>query len=192
APPAGPRARGTVSLLWPDSSRGLLHRLTNAFLRRRLWIGTGKRGLRLRDRVAELDERIARDEVRLRLEWSGLGSFTDRTELLLQLHDHPLRRLLTDAGNRQEARGVLQRNGPAQLVRRRAGHDRERDLRADTRHREEQLEQLALGGLGKGEELQRVLAHVEVGLKDDLSPGLGLAARAGGRDDEVTDAAHVD
>src|SRR5204863_8727752 len=113
------------------------------------------RGFRLRDRVAELDQRIARDQVWLRLERSGLGCFADRTELLLELHDYPLRCLLADAGNSQEARGVLQCDGAAQLVRRRAGDDCKRHLRADTLHREKELEQLALGLLRECTELQR-------------------------------------
>ena len=42
------------------------------------------------------------------------------------------------------------------------------------------LEELALGRLGEAVELERVLAHVEVGLERDLSPALGAAARAVG------------
>ena len=53
--------------------------------------------------------------------------------------------------------------------RRRAGDDRERDLRPDAGHAEQQLEQLALVGRREAVELERVLAHVEVGL-DASSP----------------------
>ena len=54
-------------------------------------------------------------------------------ELLLQLEHDPLGRLLADAGNRLEARGVPAHDRAAQLGGRRAGDDRERDLRPDRR-----------------------------------------------------------
>ena len=79
-------------------------------------------------------------------------------ELLLQLEHDPLRRLAADAGDRLEARVVVARDRAAQLGGRRAGDDRERDLRPDARDAEQQLEQLALVGRREAVELQRVLA----------------------------------
>src|SRR5690242_11352761 len=82
-------------------------RLPHAFLRRELGIDRGERLLGLADGVAELDERIARDEVRL-----GAGGGGDRHrlvgELLLQLEHDPLGGLLADTRNRLEARRVLE------------------------------------------------------------------------------------
>ena len=57
-----------------------------------------------------------------------------RRELLLQLEHDALGRLLADAGDRLEARGVLAHDRAAQLVGGRAGDDRERDLRPDAVH----------------------------------------------------------
>src|SRR6202011_816758 len=68
----------------------------------------------------------------------------------------------------------------------------ERDFRADALNREQQLEQLPLGRLGEAKKLERILAHLQVGLEHDLSPGLGHSPRAGGRADEVADAADID
>ena len=52
--------------------------------------------------------------------------------------------------------------------RRRAGDDRERNLRPDTVDGEQLLEQLSLGAVGEPVELHRVLAHVQVRLDRDL------------------------
>ena len=73
-------------------------------------------------------------------------------------------------GNRLEARGVVARDRAAELGRRGAGDDRERDLRPDSRDAEQELEQLALVGRREAVELQRVLAHVQVGLDRRLLP----------------------
>ena len=95
----------------------------------------------------------------------------DRAErqLLLQLEHDALRGLQADAGDRLEALDVVARDRAAQLGRRRAGDDRERDLRADAVHAEQQLEELALVGRGEAEELQRVLADDGVDLDHDLA-----------------------
>ena len=91
-------------------------------------------------------------------------------ELLLQLEDDPLRRLLADPGDRLEARVVAERDRPAQLARRRAGHDGERDLGADPAHSEQVHEELALLCVGEPVELERVLADVEVRLDRHARP----------------------
>src|SRR5439155_1770547 len=54
------------------------------------------------------------------------------------------------------------------------------------------LEALALDRLCEDEELKNNHTHVKIGLDHDLSPGLGLPARAGRRVDEVADAADVE
>src|SRR5438876_512173 len=77
----------------------------------------------------------------------GLGG--DRAELFLQLEHDALRGLLADPGNRLEARGVLERDCPAQVGSGRAGHDRQRDLRADSGDGQQVLEELALGRLAE-------------------------------------------
>ena len=64
---------------------------------------------------------------------------------------------------------IAERDRPPQLRSRRAGDDGERDLRPDTADGEQLDEELALGGVGEPVQLERVLAHVEVGL-DGTSP----------------------
>src|SRR5258705_22813 len=78
--------------------------------------------------------------------------------LLLQLEHDALGRLLADAGDRLEACRVLADDRAPQLLRGRAGDDRERDLRPDAVHRQELDEELALGAVGEAVELHRVLA----------------------------------
>ena len=56
-------------------------------------------------------------------------------ELVLQLEHDAVGGLLADAGDRLETRGILADDRAAQLGGRRAGDDRERDLRADAAHR---------------------------------------------------------
>ena len=113
-------------------------------------------------------------------------------ELLLELQHDPVRRLLADAGDRLEARGVLARDRAAQFGRRRAGDDRERDLRPDAAHGEELDEQLALAPVGEAVELERVLADVGVRLDGDLVGRVALADRGRSRVDEIADAADVE
>ncbi len=75
---------------------------------------------------------------------------------------------------------------------RRVREDRERDLRADTGNREQELEELALGRLCEAVELERVFADVEVGVERDFFPTLRLVQRALGRLDEVADPVDVE
>ena len=70
----------------------------------------------------------------------GTGRFC---QLVLQLHHDALRRLAADARDRLEARQVVAGDRAPQLGRRRARDDRERDLRPDPGHAEQQLEELA-------------------------------------------------
>ena len=112
-----------------------------------------------------------------------LRHFSGGGDFLLQLEHDALRRLLADARDRLEARGVLEHDRPAQLGGRGARDDRQRDFGADAGHGEQLLEQLTLGRLRKTVELQRVLANVGVDLERNLAlvrpPGesaLGVAA----------------
>ena len=151
----------------------------------------GERALGVGDRVAELDESVARNDVRV-VRRRGRCVGADDAELLLQLEHDPLGRLLPDPGNRDEARRVLAHDRAAQLLRRRAGDDRERDLRADAVHREQLDEELALGAVGEAVQLEHVLAHVEIRLDRHLVGAAGLAHDARRRGDEVADAADVE
>ena len=135
--------------------------------------------LGVEQRPAELDERIAGDDVLLA---GAVGRGRERgiSELLLQLEHDPLRRLLPDAGNRLEPRRVAAHDRAAQVDDRRARDDRERDLRPDPAHGEQLHEELTLAPIGEAVELERVLAHVEVGLDGDLVGGITLALAATG------------
>src|SRR2546421_2284398 len=188
----------------PRQSRGGLHAgiatdascrfpegFAHTFLRGRIRIRAGERGLRLHKRVAELDERVTGDKMRLRRERRGRLRFPDRAEPLLQLEHDPLGSLFSDPRDRLEARRVLERDRAAQLVRRGARDDRQRDFRADPLDGEQQLEELALGSLGRAEQLQDVLPHMKIRLEHDLSPGLRLPPGAVRGVDEVADAADI-
>ena len=72
-------------------------------------------------------------------------------------------------------RATSSRTIARQLRRPRAGHDRERDLRADAVHAEQLYEQLALGRVGEAVELEDVLADVQVRLDGDLVAALDAA-----------------
>ena len=115
-----------------------------------------------------------------------------RAQLLLQLEHDPLRRLLADAGDGLEARRVLEHDRAPQLGSRRAGDDRQRHLRADPGDGEQVQEELPLGRVGEAVELERVLAHVQVGLDGRLAPALGRADRAGRGGEQVADAVDVE
>jgi hypothetical protein len=184
-----PRPPGGIA---SDASRGLPQRLTDAFLRGRVRIRAGKRRLRLYEGVPKLDERVTGDEMRLRRERGRRLGLPDRAEALLQLQHDALGGLLADARDCLEARRVLECDRTAQLVGRGAGHDCERDLRADALDGEQQREELPLGRLGEAEELQGILAHVQIGLEHDLAPRLGLPPGAVGGVDEVADTADVE
>ena len=178
-------ARNCVSVSVTPRPQGLAH----ALLGRELRIGRGERLLGLGHRPAELDQRVARHRVRLAGDRRRL---VHRAELLLQLQHDALRGLLADPGDRLEAGRVVERDRAPQVARRRARDDRERDLRPDARDREQVLEQLALGGLAEAVELERVLAHVQVGVERDLSPALGQARGRRGHGQRVADAADVE
>src|SRR4051794_26270236 len=166
-------------------------RLTDAFLRRQLRVDGGESLLCLPHGVAELDERVARDEMRLRAR-RRRDRHRRIAELFLQLEHDALGRLPADAGNRLEAGGVLEHDRSAKLGRRRTGHDRERDLRPDAVDRQQLNEQLALAGLREAVKLQCVLPHVEVRVQRDLLGAVGEPYRGGRGSEEVADAPDVD
>src|SRR5207248_5692841 len=112
--------------------------------------------------------------------------------LPLQLEDDPVRRLLPDARDRLKSGSVAARDRPAQLGGRRAGDDRERDLRPDAGDGEEVDKQLPLAAVGEAVELEDVLADVEVRLDRDLVGGLALSDGRGSGMNEVADASHIE
>src|SRR5690242_6977283 len=142
-------------------------RLPHAFLRRELGIDRGERLLGLANGVAELDQSVACDEMRLRAARRGDGHGSV-AELLLQLEHDPLGGLLPDAGDRLESRRVLEDDRAPQLGGRRAGDDRQRDLRPDAVYGQQLDEQLALRRLGEPVELEGVLAYVQIRVQGDL------------------------
>ena len=146
-------------------------RSAHLLLDRERRVDVGERALGVDQRPAELDERIARDQLARRTR----STSAHRAELLLQLEHDALRGLEADAGNRLEPLHVVARDRAPQLGGRRAGDDRERDLRPHARHAEQQLEELALLGGREAVELQRVLADDGVDLDRDLA-----ACRAAG------------
>src|SRR5215211_117920 len=153
-------------------------------LDRQALVDAGERALRVDQRPAELDERVARDEVAVR---RRVGR---RADLLAQLEHDALRGLLADPGDRLEARGVLERDRAAQLRRRRPGDDRERDLRAHAVDAEQVHEQVTFLRRAEAVELERVLPNVQVRLYGQLVAVAPQHRRR--RLDEVADAVHVE
>ena len=113
-------------------------------------------------------------------------------ELVLQLEHDPLRGLLADSRDGLEACRVAEHDRASQLTGRRAGDDGERDLRPDAAHAQQRGEELPLGRIGEAVELERVLAHVEVGLDGDLRRALRRPQHRRRRGDEVADASDLD
>ena len=97
-------------------------------------------------------------------------------------------------GHGLEARGVAGGDGGQQLARRAAGEHGERHLRADALDADQQQEQVALLLGGEAVELQRVVAHDQVGVqRGRLARRAGTLAQRLGRDREpVADAAAGD
>ena len=153
-------------------------------LRRKAGIDLGERALRVDEAEAELDS--ASRAIRS----LAAGRVDGRAELLLQLEHDPLRGLLADAGDRLEARRVVERDRAPQLGRGRAGDDRERDLGPDAVDAQQVDEEVALLGGPEAVELERVFADVEVGLDGQLVAGAPQHRRR--RLDEVADAVHVE
>src|SRR5919108_355791 len=104
--------------------------------------------------VAELDERVARDDVAVAGAEMRSLDCGERCDLLLQLEHDALRGLLADPRNGLEEGRVLAHDRASELAGRVAGDDRERHLRPDAADPEELLEELALGRLGETEELE--------------------------------------
>ena len=108
-----------------------------------------------RDGVAELDERVARDEIRTGAGAStpapsfSFSSSTTRCAVFLPMPGIASKRAVSSSAiARRSSRG------------RGAGDDRERDLRADAVHAQQVDEEVALARGGEAVELERVLADV--------------------------------
>src|SRR5262249_21342131 len=145
----------------------------DAVLGRQLGIDVSEGTFGVGERVAELDERVARDQVARRR--SGGSDVDTGRELLLELEHDTLRRLAADTGDRLETRGVLERNRASQLGGPGAGDDGERDLGPDTGDGQKMREELPLLRVREAVELEGVLAHVQIGLEHDLLGAARLA-----------------
>ena len=121
-----------------------------------LGIGRRQRALGLERRVAELDERVARDEV------GDAPSGTTCSSPSFSFSSSTTRSaVFFPTPGMAMKRAVSPRTIDApKLGRRRAGDDQQRDLRPHAGDRQQLLEELALGGLGEAVELEHVLAHV--------------------------------
>src|SRR4051794_17621896 len=167
------------------SSRRPPQRLAHLLLDGQRLVDVGERPVGVEQRPTQLDKRVARRRVD-----GSAGGVVDDAELLLQLQHDALRRLAADPRDRLEPRRVLSRDRARELAGWRTADDRERDLRADAVHAQEELEQLALGAGREPVELERVLAHVRIDLDGDLAVSEPVHGRR--RLHEVADAAHVD
>src|SRR3970282_1663187 len=88
-----------------------------------------ERPLGLDDRVAELDQSVARDEL---ARCPSVHARGDRVGYrVLQLEHDALRSLLADTGNRLEARRIAESDRTLQVRGRRTGDDGQGDFRAD-------------------------------------------------------------
>ena len=141
-----------MSWLWPTNSSRRRGRLTVGAKRRRedllgaLALGRGKQRLDFKRRKPELEQALAGD-----LSWRGLAGAPrdDRlshalADLLTQLDDDPLRGALAEPRHCLEARDIPRRNRRVELTRATAAEHRDRDLRSDRLHAEQEQEELAL------------------------------------------------
>ncbi len=142
-------------------------------------------------REAEPDEAVAREQPRVvaaRDHDRVAGG--RRADLLAQLDHDPLGGALADPLHGLQPRRVAGRDGGEQLARRAAREHRERDLRADGLHADQQQEQVALGLGGEAVELQRVVAHDQVRVQRRRVADRRRVAQRLGRDRQpVADAA---
>ena len=111
-------------------------------------------------------------------------------DLLAQLDHDPLRGPLADARHGLEARGVAGGERADELARRAAAEHRQRDLRPDALHADQQQEQVALLLGGEAVETSASSRTIEVGVQRDRPADRGHVAQRLGRDGEpVADAA---
>ena len=131
-------------------------RLADALGRREVGVGLGEPLLGLGRGIAELDERVAGDDVPVAGPRCGASS-TAASGAMRSFSSSTTRCavFLPMPGNRLEERGVLADDRAAELGRRVAGDDRQRHLRAHAGDGEELLEELPLVGVGEAVELQR-------------------------------------
>src|SRR5437868_3519981 len=84
-------------------------------------------------------------------------------EARLQLDQQSLRRPLADAGDEHQRVEIIVGEAPAERARGMDRKDRERQLRPDTRRRDQRFEGVALVATRKPEQDHGVFAHVEMG-----------------------------
>jgi len=108
-----------------------------------------------------------------------------RVDLVAQLYDYPLGRLLADALDGRKALCVAVRDAQLDLANRKAGYHRKRDLRADARDRHEQRKEVALRLGRESVEKLRVLAHLVVRKELRLAAGGGKALVRRQRDESL-------
>src|SRR2546425_1466652 len=114
-------------------------------------------------------------------------------ELLAKLDQKPLGELLSHPGERHQKFQVPGLDTLAEPRSGRAAQDAGGEPRADSGHRDQILEETPLRLVGESEELERVLADMEVGQEMHLAADRGQGLEAGDRDLEPQrDPAHLD
>ncbi len=91
-----------------------------------------------------------------------------RRELVAQLQHHALRSFFADARNLGEPRNIVASDRRGHFIRRHPAENGDRQLRPDTAHRHQFLEQLLFGGTQKSIQRNDVFAHVGVNVKRRL------------------------
>ena len=144
-------------------------------------------------REAEADEPVAREHPRVVAAGDHDRVVGHGADLLAQLDDDPLRRALADPGRRLQPRGVAGGDGAQQVARRAAGEHRERHLRPDRLHADQQQEEVALLLGGEAVQQHRVVTHDQVRVRrHGLPHARHVAQRLGRHRQPVADAAARD
>ena len=175
-------AQRTVELLLAGSDQrvgqavGLLHAHTRpaSAARTRSEVGRSASTLRRESSASATDmpspTRASRAAVWSSTPTAGSSSRDDRADLVLEVDHQALGGLSADSRDARKQRVVSDRDGSPDLVGRVARDDRQGGLGTDPRDAQQQLEQLALGGARKPEQLERVFTHVQMRYQRDLGP----------------------
>ena len=125
---------------------------------------------------------------------SPAGDRRQLADLVAELHHEPLGELLADAGDALELLHVVASHGQLELLHRIAREHRESHLGPHAADADEPLEEHALPDAAKAEQLERVLAHVQVRVQADFvaEPARQTAERAPRGQDLDAEAAHLD
>ena len=94
----------------------------------------------------------------------------DSAELVLKLQHNPLCKLVSHPGGPGQRLGVLGRDSQSQTVRGKIRKQHQRELGSHPVDRGEQLEAGQLLLVGKAEEVDGILPHLQVGVKPRLAP----------------------